>query len=163
MSDVLFEEKNDFNEIIVKQDFIKITKSNDTKVYYFSKIDYSRSFKTNLNDNYVEVNIYVDNQDVISMIRKENFLKFKEIITPIKRSYENTDFTINEQHELYNPREDDNPSPIYAIVGFFIPICGFIMWCILVNTKPKTAKMAGIACIIGFIINFIIFIYILTD
>ena len=84
-------------------------------------------------------------------------------IREIKRGYENTDFTINEQHELYNPREDDNPSPIYAIVGFFIPICGFIMWCILVNAKPKTAKMAGIAGIIGFIINFIIFIYILTD
>ena len=84
MSDVLFEEKNDFNEIIIKHDFIKITKSNDTKVYYFSKMDYSRSFKTNLNDNYVEVNIYVDNQDVLFMIRKENFLKFKEIITPIK-------------------------------------------------------------------------------
>ena len=49
MSDVLFEEKNDFNEIIIKHDFIKITKSNDTKVYYFSKIDYSISFKTNIN------------------------------------------------------------------------------------------------------------------
>ena len=73
MSDVLFEEKNDFNEIIVKQDFIKITKSNDTKVYYFSKIDYSRSFKTNLNDNYFEFNIYVDNQDVLFMIKKKIF------------------------------------------------------------------------------------------
>lgn len=161
MKDVLYNEKNDFNEVTIKEDFIKLKKDDDVKVYYFDKIDLNNSFKTNAEDNFVEVNLMVDDDEVIFMIKKSNFLKFKEVLNPIKRSYLNQDFSLSDdsnKENIYNPREDDDASPIYAVVGFFIPLIGFIIWCILVNTKPKTAKMAGIASIIGFIFNLILYV-----
>lgn len=159
MENILYSEINEFNEIIVTQDFIKIKKNNDTQIYYFNTINFNKSFNTSLIDNYVEVSIYIDNQEILFMINKIKFLKFKEVINPIRRNFENTDFTLNisNKEQKYNPTEDDDESPIYAIIGFLIPIIGFIIWCILVNTKPKTAKLAGISSIIGFIFNIIIY------
>ena len=154
MKDVLYNEKNDFNEVTIKEEFIRLKKNNNINDYYFDKIDLSNSFKTRVDDKFVEVNLIDDNNEVLFMIKKSNFLKFKEVLNPIKKSCLNQDFSltddINDENN-YNPREDDDASPIYAIVGFFIPLIGFIIWCMLVNTKPKTAKMAGIASIIGFL------------
>ena len=160
MKDVLYNEKNDFNEVIIKEDFIRLKKDNDIKDYYFHKIDLSNSFKTKVDDKFVEINLIDDNNEVLFMIKKSNFLKFKEVLNPIKKSYLNQDFSLNDDsndENNYNPREDDDASPIYAIVGFFIPLIGFIIWCMLVNTKPKTAKMAGIASIIGFVSALIVY------
>lgn len=44
----------------------------------------------------------------------------------------------------------------WVVLGFFIPIVGWIICGIWSNTKPETAKAAGIAGTIGFVINLII-------
>ena len=160
MKDVLYYENNEFNEITLKNEFIKIKKSDEEVDYHFDKIDFTKSFNTNVVNDYVEINFYIDNQEVLFMVKKSNFLKFKEILNQIKSEYMNTDFTLNNRENFtYNPSEDDNPNPVFAIVGFFLPLVGFIIWAVLVNTKPKTAKTAGIGGIIGFIVNIILWFY----
>jgi len=68
---------------------------------------------------------------------------------------------VDNNEKNYNPSEDDDVSPIYGVIGFFIPIIGFIIWLVLVNTKPKSAKIAGISALIGFIINSIVYFFLL--
>ena len=45
---------------------------------------------------------------------------------------------------------------IGAILGFFIPIVGWILYFSWKNTKPGDAKMAGIGGTVGFILNLIL-------
>lgn len=165
MKDVLYNEKNDFNEITIKEDFIKLKKDNDVKIYYFDSIDLKNSFKTHIENDFVEISLLSNNKEILFMIKKSNFLKFKEVINPIKRGYLNQDFSFDEKvdnnEKNYNPSEDDDVSPIYGVIGFFIPIIGFIIWLVLVNTKPKSAKIAGISALIGFIINSIVYFFLL--
>ena len=44
----------------------------------------------------------------------------------------------------------------WAILGFFIPIVGWILYFSWKNTKPGDAKMAGIGGTVGFILNLIL-------
>ena len=44
----------------------------------------------------------------------------------------------------------------WAVLGFFIPIVGWILYFVWKNTKPGDAKMAGIGGIVGFCFNFIV-------
>lgn len=46
---------------------------------------------------------------------------------------------------------DDNSSIGFAILGFFIPIVGLILFLVYEDTKPKRAKSAGKGALIGFI------------
>lgn len=39
--------------------------------------------------------------------------------------------------------EWDKPPKFYFYIGMFIPIVGFIMWCIFVNHKPNSARSSG--------------------
>ncbi len=44
------------------------------------------------------------------------------------------------------PREKyswDKPSKFYFYISMFIPVVGFIMWCVFVNHKPNSARSAG--------------------
>ena len=59
----------------------------------------------------------------------------------------------------YNPYVrpvDMNVGWGWVVLGFFIPIAGWILYAVFMHTKPNTAKYAGIAGIIGFIVNCII-------
>ena len=56
----------------------------------------------------------------------------------------------------YAQSVDDKGSIGWGILGFFIPLVGFILWLCWKNTKPKTAKVAGLGGLIGFALNFII-------
>ncbi len=47
----------------------------------------------------------------------------------------------------------DAPSTGMAVLGFFIPIAGFIIWLINKDTKPSMAKSAGKGALIGFIVS----------
>ena len=44
----------------------------------------------------------------------------------------------------------------WAVLGFFIPIVGWILYFCWKNTKPGNAKMAGIGGIVGFLFNLIV-------
>lgn len=49
----------------------------------------------------------------------------------------------------------DAPSTGMAVLGFFIPLAGFIVWLINKDTKPLMAKSAGKGALIGFIISIV--------
>ena len=38
----------------------------------------------------------------------------------------------------------------WAILGFFFPLVGFILFLVWRNTKPKASKMSGIGALVGF-------------
>lgn len=50
----------------------------------------------------------------------------------------------------------DSGSFGWAVLGFLIPIVGLILFLVWRNTKPKSAKMAGIGAIVGFCINILL-------
>lgn len=49
----------------------------------------------------------------------------------------------------------DSGSIGWAILGFFIPIVGLILFLVWKNTKPQCAKMTGIGAIVGFCLGLI--------
>ena len=49
----------------------------------------------------------------------------------------------------------DAPSTGMAVLGFFIPLAGLIIWLINKDTKPLMAKSAGKGAFIGFIISIV--------
>lgn len=53
---------------------------------------------------------------------------------------------------------DDTPSTGFAILGFFIPLAGIILYLIYNNKRPLRAKSAGKGALIGFITRLIIII-----
>ena len=48
---------------------------------------------------------------------------------------------------------NDAPSTGMAVLGFFIPLAGLIVWLINKDTKPLMAKSAGKGALTGFIIS----------
>ena len=44
----------------------------------------------------------------------------------------------------------------WAVLGFFIPIVGWILYFSWKNTKPGDAKMAGLGGVVGFLINLVL-------
>lgn len=51
---------------------------------------------------------------------------------------------------------EDNSNLGFAILGFFIPIVGFILFLIYEEKKPKRAKSAGKGALIGFITEIVL-------
>ena len=49
----------------------------------------------------------------------------------------------------YSQQSDDSGSFGWAVLGFFIPLVGLILWLVWKDTKPKSAKMAGIGALVG--------------
>lgn len=52
----------------------------------------------------------------------------------------------------------DAPSGAHAVLGFFFPIVGFILWLVEKDTKPLKAKSAGKGALIGFLLTVLIYI-----
>ncbi len=50
----------------------------------------------------------------------------------------------------------DAPSFGFALLGFFIPIAGLILYIIYENQKPLAAKSAGKGALIGFIVSIVL-------
>lgn len=64
---------------------------------------------------------------------------------------------VNEQPFQQNVNQVEQKGNFgWAVLGFFIPIVGWILYFVWKNQKPGDAKMAGIGGIVGFIINLII-------
>lgn len=51
------------------------------------------------------------------------------------------------------PAVADAPNIGFAILGFFIPLVGLILYLINKDTAPKKAKSAGKGALIGFIVS----------
>lgn len=51
---------------------------------------------------------------------------------------------------------NDAPSTGMAVLGFFIPIVGLILWLVNKDTKPLMAKSAGKGALIGFIVSIVL-------
>lgn len=51
---------------------------------------------------------------------------------------------------------NDNGSKVgWGILSFLIPLVGLILFCVWRTERPKTAKVCGIAALVGFILNFV--------
>lgn len=55
-----------------------------------------------------------------------------------------------------NKNEEDVPNGLLSLLGFFIPIVGLILFCVMHSSTPRKANQIGLFSLIGFIINFII-------
>lgn len=53
------------------------------------------------------------------------------------------------------PAVNDSGSIGWAVLGFFIPIVGLILFLVWNKTKPQCAKMAGIGALIGFCLGLV--------
>lgn len=51
----------------------------------------------------------------------------------------------------------DAPSKGMAVLGFFIPLVGFIIWLVNKKDKPLMAKSARKGAVIGLIVAFLVF------
>ena len=51
---------------------------------------------------------------------------------------------------------NDAPSTGRAVLGFFIPLAGLIIWLINKDTKPLMAKSAGKGALIGVIVSVVL-------
>lgn len=49
----------------------------------------------------------------------------------------------------------DAPSTGMAVLSFFIPLLGLILWIVNKDTRPLYAKSAGKGALIGFIVNIV--------
>ena len=59
----------------------------------------------------------------------------------------------NKPREKYNW---DKPPKFYFYISMFIPVVGFIMWCVFVNHKPNSAKSAGSGALCNILLSIII-------
>ena len=44
----------------------------------------------------------------------------------------------------------------WAVLGFFFPLIGFILWLVWKDSKPGDSKMAGKGCLIGIIVSVVL-------
>lgn len=49
----------------------------------------------------------------------------------------------------YSSQSNDSGSFGWAVLGFFIPLVGLILWLVWKDSKPKSAKMSGIGALVG--------------
>ena len=54
--------------------------------------------------------------------------------------------------------QDDTPSKGFAVLGFFIPLLGFILYLVWKSETPLKAKSAGKGALIGFITRIVLYI-----
>lgn len=51
------------------------------------------------------------------------------------------------------PAADDAPSAGFGVLGFFLPLIGFILWLIWKDSSPLKAKSCGKGALIGVIVS----------
>ncbi|MDE6408549.1 MAG: DUF456 domain-containing protein [Anaeroplasmataceae bacterium] len=80
--------------------------------------------------------------------KEENLFPDTNIYEEKERKSENYSFS-----NMKNEDPVDRGSIWYAILGFFFPLIGLILFCVWKNDKPKSAKQCGIGALIGFILG----------
>lgn len=68
--------------------------------------------------------------------------------------YQNPQYQQYQQYQNQNAVRDSG-SAGWGVLGFFIPIVGLILFLVWRKDKPKSAKVAGIGALIGFVLNLI--------
>lgn len=53
------------------------------------------------------------------------------------------------------PAENDAPSAGFGVLGFFLPLIGFILWLIWKETSPLKAKSCGKGALIGIVVSIV--------
>ena len=71
-------------------------------------------------------------------------------------------YCINCGTRFNNNVTDDHSSFGFAILGFFVPIVGLILFLIYERKKPKRAKSAGKGALIGFITKIVLSVILVT-
>ena len=54
--------------------------------------------------------------------------------------------------------EEDKPNTGFAVLGFFIPVVGLVLYLIWKSTTPLKAKSCGKGALIGFIVGIVFYI-----
>lgn len=57
---------------------------------------------------------------------------------------------------VQNQTQADSGSFGWAVLGFFIPLVGLILFLCWKSTKPNSAKKAGIGALVGFCVNVVL-------
>lgn len=56
---------------------------------------------------------------------------------------------------------DDIPNGGLNAVAFFIPLVGFVLYCIMQGRTPRKANQIGVFALVGFLINIVIYVALL--
>lgn len=56
-----------------------------------------------------------------------------------------------EKNSVYNVEKEDKGNFGWAVLGFFFPLIGLILYLVWTNTKKKSSKQAGIGALVGFL------------
>lgn len=75
---------------------------------------------------------------------------------PAQPVYQQPAQPVYQQPLQQTPVVTDSGSFGWAVLGFFLPLVGLILFLVWRQTKPKCAKMAGIGAIVGFVFNIIL-------
>lgn len=76
---------------------------------------------------------------------------------------------VQQQVPQRQPYADDSGSIGWAILGFFVPLVGLILWLVWMDDKPKCAKMAGLGALaaviflVAIVIIYVALIFALTS
>lgn len=62
----------------------------------------------------------------------------------------------NYQQQYYNAAPDDESSIGFAILSFFVPLVGLILYLCWNSEKPKRAKSCAKGAIIGFVVSLVL-------
>ena len=54
---------------------------------------------------------------------------------------------------------EDIPNGGLNVLGFLIPLAGLIMYCTMVGKTPKKANQIGLFSLIGFVVNFLLIMF----
>ncbi len=60
------------------------------------------------------------------------------------------------QNDVCKSQADDAPSKGLAVLSFFLPIVGLILYLIYEHDSPKKARSAGKGALIGFIVHVVL-------
>ncbi len=62
----------------------------------------------------------------------------------------------NNQQNSYNNVSRDDGSFGWAVLGFFFPLVGLILYLVWHDNKPKSARMSGMGALAGFIFSIVL-------
>lgn len=61
-----------------------------------------------------------------------------------------------------NNVEEDRPSGGLNVLGFFVPVAGLVLFCVMYNRTPRKAKQIGAFALGGFVLNCILYCFIMV-
>lgn len=82
--------------------------------------------------------------------------------TPQQKNYNSQQPTVHHTVVVQQPPVVDNGGFLWGLLGCCIPIVGLILFLVWKDTKPKTAKAAGIGALISVIICVLYYLIIIV-